>query len=279
MTVTTMGSERHPDQDQEDYNDAIRLRRWIDDRREVTDPIVGTEARVFAESVCAVVPVSRMAQRYDRRWVLAAPAFADMYNLDESEPFREQPVAAVGTAFLVASNVVATALHVARRIENGESIHFVFGYRVQDRQTRTVFEVDDIYVGRDVFSIRQRTDTALIRLDRDVAGRSPLLLRLDAPLMEGEPIYVIGHPAGLPAKYAGNARAVPNDDPDFFSANLDVMICNSGSPVFSRDHHDVVGVASRGPVGFITFNQRLVTSMERRDDYAVVISRIANLIR
>src|SRR5205823_2613763 len=159
-----------------------------------------------ARSVCAVFPPARLMERRDARWALAAPTLADLYGVDSTEPFRDQPVAAVGTAFLVKPDVVATALHVARRINNGEHLRFVFGFDVRNGRARTVFEMEDVYFGVKVSSGRSGTDTALVHLDRRVTERDPLPLRLDAAVEDGEPIYLIGFPAGLPAKYAGQAR-------------------------------------------------------------------------
>ncbi len=275
MTIADWGTETDPDSARDD--DTIRARRLIDDRKEVTDRVVDRMAKIRARSVCAVLPPERLVERGDRRWALSAPSLADLYGVDSTEPFRDQPAAAVGTAFLVKPDAVATALHVARRVGNGEKLRFVFGYDVRNRRATTVFEEDDVYLGLKVFSACSRTDTALVQLDRPVTGPRPLRLRLQAPVADGEPIYLIGFPAGLPAKYANNARVVPNEDAKFFSANIDVMICNSGSPVFSLRRHDVVGIASRGPIGFTTYNDRLVSYLQRESDRDVVISRIENL--
>src|SRR5262249_37357901 len=64
-------------------------------------------------------------------------------------------------------------------------------------------------------------------------------------------VHVIGHPSGLPAKFAGGA-AVRNNQPNaFFVANLDTYGGNSGSPVFNSDTHVVEGILVRGDADFV----------------------------
>ncbi|MCP4151268.1 MAG: trypsin-like peptidase domain-containing protein, partial [bacterium] len=61
----------------------------------------------------------------------------------------------------------------------------------------------------------------------------------------GEPVYVIGHPVGLPLKYSPGAK-VSDTRAAYFSADLDIYSCNSGSPVFNSTDHTVVGIVVRG---------------------------------
>ncbi|MCU0289669.1 MAG: NACHT domain-containing protein, partial [Acidobacteria bacterium] len=58
-------------------------------------------------------------------------------------------------------------------------------------------------------------------------------------------IYIMGHPCGLPLKYApgGKIGEITNSH---FLAGLDVYSGNSGSPVFCAETHELVGIVSRG---------------------------------
>lgn len=88
------------------------------------------------------------------------------------------------------------------------------------------------------------TDFALIRLDRPVRGRNPVLLNRD-DVSEGTPLLMIGNPDGLPLKVAGNAR-VRQLFQNYFVANLDAFHGNSGSPVFNAGTGLLEGLLSRG---------------------------------
>ncbi len=62
---------------------------------------------------------------------------------------------------------------------------------------------------------------------------------------------MIGHPVGLPTKFAGEAVVRSNQQSAFFVANLDTYGGNSGSPVFNSDTHEVEGILVRGETDFV----------------------------
>ncbi|HLP44779.1 MAG TPA: trypsin-like peptidase domain-containing protein, partial [Candidatus Kapabacteria bacterium] len=59
-------------------------------------------------------------------------------------------------------------------------------------------------------------------------------------------IHVLGHPVGLPLKYASGETVSDNSDKSYFTANLNIYSGNSGSPVFNSDKHEVIGLVVRG---------------------------------
>jgi V8-like Glu-specific endopeptidase len=61
----------------------------------------------------------------------------------------------------------------------------------------------------------------------------------EKPLYLNQPVYILGHPCGLPLKYSAGAQ-VRGIDESFFSADLNVYCGNSGSPVIDRDTHEVI---------------------------------------
>ena len=87
-------------------------------------------------------------------------------------------------------------------------------------------------------------DWALLKLDRKVGGRTyATLSRRNIKI--GNPIYVIGHPLGLPLKYVPGAF-MHDIKINYFWADLDVFMGNPGSPVFDSDTHEVIGLVVRG---------------------------------
>jgi V8-like Glu-specific endopeptidase len=60
----------------------------------------------------------------------------------------------------------------------------------------------------------------------------------------------MGHPSGLPMKYADGAKVFGNFD-NYFSTNLDTFGGNSGSPVFNAKTNEVVGILVRGDIDYI----------------------------
>src|SRR5690606_7248906 len=96
-------------------------------------------------------------------------------------------------------------------------------------------------------------DYAVIELDRDVVGHTPLKIRRTGSVSVGDELVVIGHPAGLPVKVAGGAN-VRQLQQDYFVANLDTFGGNSGSAVFNLSTGEVEGILVRGEVDFVTRN-------------------------
>jgi hypothetical protein len=89
-----------------------------------------------------------------------------------------------------------------------------------------------------------QSDWALVRLDRKVEGREPVTLS-KKEITPGKPVYIIGYPVGLPLKYSPEA-SVGKINEAYFSADLNVYNGSSGSPVFDRETHEVIGIVVRG---------------------------------
>lgn len=65
---------------------------------------------------------------------------------------------------------------------------------------------------------------------------------------------MLGHPSGLPMKWTTSAEVKENvEQKDYFKADLDAFSGNSGSPIFSDETHQVIGMLVEGiPLGYDT---------------------------
>lgn len=224
-----------------------------DDRREwyeLNDPA----QRRAAESTAALFRFGSLARRRDGAiQVRAAGTFGASRGLCAEEPYRAQPNAAFCSGFLVAPDVIATAGHCVASAQDCASIAFVFGYRMNDAvNANTVFPAGDVYFCRALLGREESgaSDWALVRVDRAAAGRTPLALRRSGSVSLGAPLVVMGHPAGIPLKVAGNATVRSNRAPSYFEANLDSYAGNSGSPVLDARTLTVEGILVRGNEDF-----------------------------
>ena len=186
---------------------------------------------------------------------LNAPIYGRQYGLCTDEPYFNQPSGAFCSGFLVGPDLVATAGHCIEDSKCGETA-FAFGFHMQNESTPTLkFPASEVYRCKKVVAreLTSRQDYALVQLDRQVPNHRPLNLARRTP-QANEPLYVIGHPAGLPKKIAGgsNVRRLENG---YFTANTDTYGGNSGSAVFSGQTHEVLGILVRGENDFVNSNQ------------------------
>ena len=166
------------------------------------------------------------------------------------EKFQEQLVPGLGTAFLVAPRVLATAAH---NIKGKKDLCFVFGFELDSntQANKPILKSHQVYEAQEVlYSPKEQEDWALILLDREVMDRPSLTLASSA-IASGVQInslnlYIIGHPMGLALKYAPEGHIVNNDDASSFEAQIDAYKGNSGSPIFNAQTHEVEAILIEG---------------------------------
>ncbi len=180
--------------------------------------------------------------------------YGKTFNLCDCEPFQQQSIFAgpMCTGFLVKEDMIVTAAHFVNE-KNVIDLRIVFGFKMMDA-TSAVIQVPNknIYQGVKLLNrVYKRMDTggsgsdwALVKLDRKVVGQSVATLSTKG-LSCGQGVYVIGHPVGLPLKYAPGAH-IMDISGAYFPADLDVYSGNSGSPVFDSDTHELLGMVVRG---------------------------------
>jgi len=206
------------------------------------------------DSVVALFRAANVSDNGDGTSTLRTVNFGSQHNLCAGERFREQPTGAFCSGFLVGPDIIATAGHC---VDSGNvtDVRFVFGFRMRDATTaETVISNGEIYRGVAVIGrqlVGDGPDWALVRIDRDVANHRIVRIRRTGKIGDGQAVHVIGHPSGLPTKFAGGAVVRENAHNAFFVANLDSYGGNSGSPVFNSDTHEVEAILVRGETDFV----------------------------
>lgn len=184
--------------------------------------------------------------------VLRVKTFKEEYNLCACERFTNQPsvLGKMCTCFLVEEDVVATAGHFLNQ-GKVEDFRIVFGFKMENGSTPvTRVPKTNVYKGVKLFGKSHgregnAPDWGLLKLDRKVKGQEIVKLSKDNIYCD-QPVYTIGHPAGLPVKFATGASVHESRNDFFFRADLDIFMGNSGSPVFDRDTHEVIGLVAHG---------------------------------
>jgi hypothetical protein len=207
-----------------------------------------------ADSVVALFNDRSIDDNGDGTSTLQTARYGDANSLCPGERFEDQPVGAFCSGFLVAPDVIATAGHCVDA-SNVTDRRFVFGYRMtDDDNAQTTVDNGEIYSGTSVIGrqlVSTGADWALVRLDRPVSGHPSVSVRRSGRIPNKQAVHVIGHPSGLPTKFADGANVRDNTPAAFFVANLDTYGGNSGSPVFNRTTHEVEGILVRGDTDFV----------------------------
>ena len=206
------------------------------------------------DSVVALFGAAAVTDNGNGTSTLTTQNFGTRENLCAGERFRDQPVGAFCSGFLVAADIIATAGHCVNS-GNVTNARFVFGFRMRNATTaETIINNGEIYRGVAVIErqeVGNGPDWALVRIDRPVINHRIVRIRRTGKIADTQTIHVIGHPSGLPTKFAGGAAVRDNQPNAFFVANLDTYGGNSGSPVFNSDTHEVEGILVRGEADFV----------------------------
>ena len=224
---------------------------WYEDHRMDCFGITDEQVKKNVNGVAAIVFEKDLIDEKNVFSTLKVKNYGESFNLYEGEAFSEQPVAVgrVCTGFLVKKDVIATAAHCVLGYAVRD-LCFVFGFKMVDPYTAvTQVPNENIYKGNKIIGCAylpnvNRSDWALVKLDREVEGQEGVTLSKDEIACE-QPVYVMGHPAGLPLKYAPGAQ-VRGFKENFFSADLDTYMGSSGSPVFNDKTHEVIGIVVHG---------------------------------
>lgn len=214
-----------------------------------------------AKSVVCLVKSSRISRREAQpvTYTLSSEKFGQKHGLCKEEQFWDEPASGFCSGVLVGPQLVATADHCLDEEPDVTKIRFIFGFKMNSKNNPQItFSQNEVYSGKQVVSDRYNpigADWALIELDRPVAGdHPPKGVRRAGKIPDGEAVYAIGYPNGLPMKVSGGAVIRDNGQTEIFVSNLDAYTGSSGSPVFNSAHL-VEGILCRGERDFIEVQQ------------------------
>ena len=176
----------------------------MDDRVDVFQLSAGP-ALDDVQSVVALFRDANVTDNGNGTSTLRTQNFGTAHNLCAGERFRDQPVGAFCSGFLVAPDIIATAGHCVTAA-NVTTIRFVFGFRMRNATTaETVINNGEIYRGVALLGreeVGTGPDWALVRVDRAVTNHRIAPIRRDGRVGDNQALHVIGHPTGLPTKFA-----------------------------------------------------------------------------
>jgi hypothetical protein len=213
------------------------------------------EAKVLAlaDSTVALFEASDVTLEGQTATLATRPYGAGM-GLCKEERFWSQKNGAFCSGSLIGPDLLVTAGHCVTSEDSCKGTKFVFGFSIKaEGQSPDSVPASEVYGCAKLLGREQEghgADWAIIRLDRKVSGHAPLKLGPGA-VAKGDPLFVIGHPAGLPTKVAGGATVRDPAPNGYFVANLDTYGGNSGSAVFNAVTGQIEGILVRGENDFV----------------------------
>jgi hypothetical protein len=217
-----------------------------------------------ARTVCALIPKNLMTRRSDGSYKIGSKTLLETkYKLvkpcstsndvcfnneifNENIRYSNQKVGACCSGFGYKTDQVVTASHCFKDGKTVKDFYFVFGYCYLPGE-----QAYDVIPGRDVYEatgvVKTSTlDVIIIQMNRVLRPWQKAELDPISPITTLQPIYMAGHPDGLPLKLTLDATAdFTNVLEPKFQTDLDAFHGNSGSPVFNNSGR-VIGILLEG---------------------------------
>jgi V8-like Glu-specific endopeptidase len=224
----------------------------IDNRMEIFESPV--KIQKVAKATAAMVKNTKLVKA-GHGYMMKPTTLKKSYNMCAGSRFNDQPTSASCSSFLIGPDLLVTAGHCVTNKYDCQDVSFVFDFKVSQNTGRAdvLVKKENVYKCKEVIDAKlekvsssMHYDYSLIRLDRKVKNVTPLKYRKNGKIKQNQKIFVIGHPTGLPSKYAPGATVQENSATSHFVANLDTFGGNSGSGVFNQDNLMIEGILVRG---------------------------------
>lgn len=206
----------------------------------------------WAKSSAALVLIRDLKIFSDHALIESSP-LKEALKVCPDEKFVEQPAASTCSGFLVAPDLMVTAGHCINPNEHtcGDRV-WIFDYALNSsNDTGRVTPLKNIYFCREIVlrvhdGAPPWNDLALVRLDRPVLDRKPLVVRTKGKISSTANLVMFGNPSGLPLKVVAGGVVMSNNEDNYFTASLDAFGRNSGSAIIDVNTGSVEGILVRG---------------------------------
>lgn len=232
----------------------------------------------IAPAIAAAVPkifIKKINEQFSQVTDYEALSGPSTINACPDERFAQQPIIPNCTGFLISDRLLLTAGHCI--LPNGiidnqtpgpfcENFSWYFNFNLDQNGKTTIDRIPEsnLYGCKRIVraenldfsppghpSTNYGPDFAVIELDRPVEGIKPLKLNFNG-VKNGDSVFAVGQPSGLPAKYSGQSKVFDVSNAYHFRVNLDTFGGNSGSPVFNMQNEVVAILVAGHPVDFVT---------------------------
>lgn len=245
------------------------------DNRNEVDLSSPRQIQRLAKGVAALVLTSDLVSSSNNQIGFKAQSFGQSQRLcfgPLENRFRNQPSLGVCTGFYIGNKQLVTAGHCLKDKNscNSDSTlqtkKWVFGFDVSTLVEASPSGSVKVKSNRVIGCSRVldsfhfpfdlevgHMDYAVVELDSEPPpGTTVLEFDLQIP-DRGTPVFMLGHPSGLPLKWTNEARVLKvTRSATNIESDLDAFGGNSGSPIFNQITKKVIGILVRAPESFET---------------------------
>ena len=179
-------------------------------------------------------------------------------NFDSNVKFLDQPTCAYCTGFLIAPDILVTAGHCIKTLEDANDYVWVFDYTNELKHStffgyvevnpKNIYDVKEVLGAELADTEDGKVDYSVLRLDRQ-SERKPYRIRTSGKVSTWGDVTTIGSPTGLPLKVVDNSWVSDNSPKMWFKNSIDGFPGNSGGPVFNENGF-IEGIHVRGAVEY-----------------------------
>lgn len=228
----------------------------VDSRQEIYE-VLDTKIIQLSRSTVAIIPSDFISEKNHQTAIIQTAKPKDSHKICSNERFANQDAAADCTGYLVAPDIILTAGHCIESLSECKKSRFVFDFALYtandlyyEVSKEKIFDCDRLLYTNNPDFTKGGPDLAVIRLTKPV-NRPTLQLEYQSTIRENDGVFILGHPLGLPLKYAGDAEVLRIDSKSVLRCDVDAYTGNSGSPVFNASSYKIEGMLISGEDDFI----------------------------
>lgn len=221
-----------------------------DNRSFISENTMNEMVKRSSLSILAKMKTENSYFEKDGHLVVNAENLMSKYNMCSSGQYAEEAHASTCTAFLVAPNVVATAAHCLKTIEDCKKSVWAFNYKGSSLQVK--LKAQDVVRCTEIIATKanENQDYTFFKISKKVLDRPFLEFQKNYEVSKKDDLMILGHPFGMPMVLTDNVKI--KNQIGHFKAILkaDTASGNSGSPVINKETGKVIGIFLSGDPDF-----------------------------
>lgn len=221
-----------------------------DDRRFIAKNQTSELVKKSARSILGLMRTENSYTEKDGTLVINAETLMSKYSVCSSSQYADETHASSCTAFLVAPDVVATAAHCVKTVEDCKKSVWAFNYTSGGSQVR--IKAQDVVKCTEILATKtdNNQDYTFFKISKKISDRPILEFQREYEPTKKDDLMILGHPFGMPMMLTDNVKVKTQIGHFKVIIKADTASGNSGSPVINKANGKVVGIFLNGDPDF-----------------------------